>query len=398
MTRDRSILRASLALLAMAGGASAQQESAILSFSGPVTAPFGGLADTELTRIDLAGGPCRPWFSVASSAFFAGDVTGDGVTDEWKDVDALWVGQQGGRVTDVYVSFNTSFGPWLDGDIVRLAADGTLQLVWSEATVMGWFGLTDGQVDVDGLHVAPDGRVWISFADNEASTFLSSDTPGVVTDGSIVIWDPASQVASVRVTEAGVDALVSHALGSAATTTDTLGVALDRNGALVFSVQSPTANDATLFRDANGGEVVLSEAALGLSGGPEIDALDLLDPAAEFLAARMASRFIAGGQQAVMEVDGVADHDLVVTLALARFDATLFPTNGFQGLLLDPADPLFAASLADLGWTFTKTDATGHVTVFFEPAPPGVIVTVMVQAYDLDGHAFGAPVAIELTG
>jgi hypothetical protein len=398
MTLDRSIARAALALLAAAGTASAQQESAIFSLSGPATAPFGSLADTELARIDLAGGLCRPWFSAASSAFFAGDVTGDGITDEWRDVDALWVGQQGGRVTDVCVSFNTTFGPWLDGDIVRLAADGTLQLAFAEATIVGWFGLTDGQIDVDGLHFAADGSVLISFADNEASALLSTDTPGVVTDGSVVVWNPASQSASVRVTEAGVDALVTHALGSAATTTDTLGVALDRNGVLVFSVQSPTSHDASLFRDANGGEVALAEAALGLAGGPEIDALDLLDPAAEFLAARMASRFVAGGQQAVMEVDGAAHHIFVVTLSLARFDAALFPADGFQGLLLDPTDPLFAASLADLGWTYATTDAAGHVSVLFEPAPPGVIVTVMVQAYDLDGHAFGAPLAIELTG
>lgn len=398
MILDRSIVRAALALLASAGGASAQQESAIFSFSGPVTAPFGTLADTELARIDLAGGLCRPWFSLASSAFFAGDVTGDGITDEWRDVDALWVGQSGGRVSDVYVSFNTTFGPWLDGDIVRLAADGTLQLAYPEAQVIGWFGLTDGQVDLDGLHVAADGSLFVSFADNEASALLSTDTPGIVTDGSVVVWDPASQTASVRVTEAGVDALVSHALGSAATTTDTLGVALDRNGALVFSVQSPTSHDASLFRDANGGEIALAEAALGLAGGPEIDALDLLDPAAEFLAARMASRFVAGGQQAVMEIDGAPNHALVVTLSLARFDASLFPTDGFQGLLLDPGDPLFGASLSDLGWTYATTDAAGHSTVFFEPAPTGVIVTVMVQAYDLDGHAFGAPVAIELTG
>ena len=40
-------------------------------------------------------------------------------------------------------------------------------------------------------------------------------------EADVVVWNPATQSASVRITEAGVEALVSHALSAATTTTDT---------------------------------------------------------------------------------------------------------------------------------------------------------------------------------
>lgn len=389
---------AAIAAMALFCGAATAQEAPIFSLSGAATAPWGTLADTELARFDPGFGQCVPWLSIASGAFYGGDVNGDGATDDWKDVDAVWIGQSGDRVTDVYVSFNTTHGPWLDGDVARLAEDGTLALVYSEAQLITAFGLTDGQMDLDGLHVAVDGRFFVSFNDDEASTLLSTDSTGVITDGSIVIWDPARASVSVALTEGQVDALVSNALGKSQKTIDTLGVAMDSNGVLCFSVQSPSSDDATTFRDANGGEIVLAESALGLTGSPEIDALEVVSAPASFLATRVTPRLVAGNVQAQVDLDGPPNHLLIVTLSLTRGDARRFPGDGFFGLLLDPADPLFSASLADLPWTFAATDAVGRATIWFDPAPSGIVITVYAQAYDFDGHAWGTPIAVELTG
>ena len=87
-----------------------------------------------------------------------------------------------------------------------------------------------------------------------------------------------------------------------------------------------------------------------------------------------------------------------MTLALTRGSATKVPGDGFFGLFLDPLDPLFSASLADLGWTYASTDSAGHAAILFDAAPAGVTVTLFVQAYDFDGKAFGAPIAVELLG
>jgi hypothetical protein len=380
------------------GNGAVAQEAPLFSLSGAATAPWGTLADTELARFDPVLGRCVPWLSAATGAYFGGDVTGDGATDDWKDVDAVWIGRQLDRITDVYISFNTTHGKWLDGDLLRLSEAGDLQLVHSEATLIAAFGLTDGQMDVDGLHVAADGRILISFGDDERSTLLSTDAPGVITDGSIVVWDPARSTVDVVLTEAEVDARVSNALGKKTKTTDTLGIAMDGAGVLCFSVQSPSSDDATTFRDLNGGEVLLAESALQLGGSPEFDALEIVDGSAPFLAARVTPRLVAGNVQAQFDVEGPANHLLIVTLSFTRGDAGNFPEDGFFGLHLDPADPLFAASLADLPWTYALTDASGRATIVFDPAPPGFVLTVFAQAYDFDGKAFGTPVAIELTG
>ncbi|MSR46903.1 MAG: hypothetical protein EXS13_07555 [Planctomycetes bacterium] len=389
--------RAAIAFVTLAGGAVAQ-ESPIFSLSASATAPWGTLADTELARFDPGLGRCVPWLSIATGACFGGDINGDGATDDWKDIDAVWVGQSNGEVSDVYISFNTTHGPWLDGDVMRLKEDGTLQLVFSESQIAAWFGLTDGQQDLDALHVAIDGRVYMSFGDDEASALLSTDVANVVTDGSIVVWDPSRTTASVVLTETQIDARISTALKKTQKCTDTLGIAMDKNGALCFSVQSPSTDDATTFRDLNGGEVLLSESALLLGGTPEIDALDLVDGAVEFLAARITPRLVAGNVQAQVDLDGPPNHLLIVTLSFKRGDSLAWPGKGFFGLLLDPNDPLFSASLADLPWTYSKTDAAGHAFVLFDPAPPGVVLTVFAQAYDFDGRAFGTPIAIELIG
>ncbi|MBL8840479.1 MAG: hypothetical protein JNL90_03000 [Planctomycetes bacterium] len=398
---DRNFVgRSALALLASSALAlpASAQEQILFSLSAGGTAPFGALADTEVARFDPLSGRCLPWLSSASGAFFAGDLDGDGDSDEWKDVDALHVEQAGGRITALYVSFNATTGPWLDGDVVRIGSDGLLEIAWTEAELIAAFGFIDGQVDVDAFHVAPDGRLLLSFAEDEASTLLSTDATGVVTDGSVVTWDPLLALPGVETTEGAIDALVSNALGKSVKTGDTLSVALDAGGALCFTVQSPTSDDATLFRAANGGEVVVSEPAFQLTGSPEIDALALVDAATEFLATRVTPRSIPANVSATVTLDGAPNHAFVVTLSLTRGDAASFTGRGFAGLFLDPTDLLFAASLADFTFTWGATDGAGSATLQFDPAPPGIALTVFAQAYDFDGATFGAPLALELEG
>lgn len=389
---------AALAAFLFAGAAAQAQEDAFLSFSSAVTAPWGTLFDTEIVRWDAAGARVRPWLSAASGAFFLGDADGDGDTDEWKDVDALHVTMTSVRVAELVVSFNSTTGPWLDGDLVRVRSDGTLEAFVSEAQLVAALGLSDGQVDVDGLHVDVNGRIYLSFADDEASSLLSTDAANVVTDGSIVSLDAHLQNAQVELTEAQADAMVTAALGATTKAGDVTGIAMDAQGVLAFSVQSPSADDASVFRVSNGGERILAESALGLTGTVEIDALELQAAPAPFLAGRATPRVVAGGQQLALEVEGEPGHSFVALLSLGRIDAAAVPGGGFVGLFLDPGDPLFAASLRDFAFTAGTTDAAGRASLLFDAAPPGVAVTLWIQLYDFDGRTFGMPMAIELTG
>ena len=390
---------AAVAAVAALGSAASAQESVIVSLSSPVTAGFGALADSELALFDPATGVTQPWLMAPTSAYFAGDVDGDGATDEWSDVDAVFVHPDRNRVDLVLISFSTTFGGFLDGDVVRLASDGTLALERSEAELIAAFGLTDGSMELDGLHVGPDGRIYVSFADDEGSSLLSTDQAGVVTDGSIVWWDPVAATIGVELTEAGVDGCVSNALGRALKTGDTLGIAMDRNGVIAFSVQSPSSDDASAFSAANGGEYVRREADLGFSGSPEIDALELLAGPPGFLSARATPRETPANGVIAVDLDGPpAGHAFVLLLSLSRGDSSRYPFAGFGGLALDPLDPLLLIGLSAMPWTYGFADGAGHGVVVFPPAPAGVQISVFAQPYDFDDHTYGTPIALEFQG
>jgi hypothetical protein len=388
-----------LAFAGAAAPATRAQERIVFSLSSSASTPFGTLNDTELAQFDPSTGVLTPWLRDATAAFYTGDLDGDGKTDVWKDVDALGIVMAGpDRVGEVYLSFNTGFGSILDGDIVRLAPDGTLEVVYPEAQIASAFGCTDGNIDVDALHVFADGSMLLSFAEDEASSLFSTDTANVITDGSVLHWDPAQGVAGVTYTEGQIDQFVSNALGVATKTGDTLSIAVDSNGVFCFSVQSPTSNDATVFTDAAGGSIKMSESSLGLASTAEIDALDFMPASADFLTSHAPVRSVGSAQQLVIDVDGAANRDFVVLLALGRGDTSQFPLPGFKGLALPVTDPLLLISLSGVSYLFGKTDAAGHGSITLPNAPQGLVLTLFAQPFDLDEAVLGTPLAAELTG
>jgi len=392
-----------LAALALAGVSAAPpaqaQDRVVFSLTSAATTPFGTLQDTELGQFDPATGVVAPWLREATAAFYTGDVDGDSKSDVWKDVDALAVVMGGPRrVRDVYVSFTTGVGAFLDGDVVRLAPDGTLAVAWSEAQIVAAFGCTDGGVDLDALHVYADGSMLLSFADDEASSIFSTDAANVITDGSVLFWDPIQGAEAVIYTEGAVDQMITTALGKATTAGDTLSVAVDATGAICFTVQSPSADDATVFSDAGGGSVVMKESALALASTVEIDALDFMPASADFLVSHAPLRVVDSTQQLVVEVWGAPVHDFVVLLGLGRGDASQFPLPGFQGLALPINDPLLLISLSGVPYLFGQTDASGHGSITLPNAPTGLVITLFAQPFDLDAAVLGTPLAAELTG
>ncbi len=387
-----------LALAGLSAPAATAQDRVVFSLSSSASTPFGTLQDTELAQFDPVTGALAPWLREATAAFYSGDVDGDGKSDVWKDVDALGVLTNGSnRVTDVFLSFSTTFGPFLDGDIVRLSPDGTIGVAYSEAQVATAFGCTDGNVDVDALHVYPDGTMLISFAEDEASSLLSTDSPNVITDGSVLFWNPAQSLVTVVYTESAIDAMVSNALGKATKSGDTLSLAVDSGGAICFTVQSPTSDDATIFSDAGGGSIVMKESALGLASTAEIDALDFVPSSVHFLTSHAPVRLVDSSTQLVVEVRGAPSHDFVVLLAVGRGDSSRFPLHGFEGFALPITDPLLPISLGS-NWLYGQTDPSGFGSITFPLAPVGLVLTLFAQPFDITDVTLGTPLAAELIG
>ena len=145
-----------------------------------------------------------------------------------------------------------------------------------------WFiqaiGSTDGNVDVDAFTLTDQGVIYFSLADTESSSTLSGSQAGVVMDGAILRSDGQGNV-SILYTEDDVDALLANALGGSPSAVDVQGLAWDAaQQRLLFTVQSPTSHDASVFTDQGGGALIpgYEEADLGFSGGIEMDALTLL--------------------------------------------------------------------------------------------------------------------------
>ena len=80
---------------------------------------------------------------------------------------------------------------------------------------------------------------------------------------------------------------------------DVLGLAYDAvNTALLFTVQSPSAYDATVFSDVNGGTLVpgFGEVSLGFANAVELDALSLLPNFKDMPSMTMEPRSLSSAQ------------------------------------------------------------------------------------------------------
>ena len=177
-----------------------------------------------------------------------------------------------------------------------------------------------------------------------------------------------------------------------------MSLAAASNGAICFTVQSPSSDDASVFSEVNGGTLLIREADLGFTNAVEADGLDLHVAAPSFLAAHAATRSIQANGVLTVDLYGRPASDrFVLLLGLQRGDADTFPFAGFRGLALAPADPLFTLALS-FPWLYGATDASGHGSVVFPPAPPGIVLTLFAQAYDLDTHTIGTPIAVEFEG
>lgn len=383
MTRGR--LRTALALAAplLLAPASARGQGfdVLVSLTADDALPGEAVRDQDLVRHAPSGGAHVQWPS-ETLALLAGDGGGSQALHlVLGDIDAIHDGGATPAGSGLSFSIPADQAGFRDGDVLTFGPGG-LQILIPEIAFVDAAGASDGNVDLDALQVDADGTLLFSFADNEVSTVLSGDVAGQIKDGDVLSWMPGTSQAAMVYTEAQVDGLVSQALGATILTTDTGGLARDPvTGQLLFSVLSPTPNDASVFSEAGGGSLLAghAEADFGFTGAPELDALCVA--VSSFPALTTSSGNPAAGAQLAFTLRGAQPGHPHVILAALDVDPVGIPLGGWGRFVL--ADDLLlglTASSASHYVAMPDASGTGALLSVVPPAMPPVDVVMQAIA------------------
>lgn len=380
------------AVLALGGPSAAQSFDVLVSLVADDTLSGEPARDDDVIAHPPGGSAYVLWPRETLS-LLAGPGSG-GKQIELGDIDALH--DRGGPLASDGLLFSlvSDQSGVLDGDIVGFGASG-LEVFLAESAFVAAAGATDGNVDVDAFHLDPDGTILFSFAENEASSFLSGDQAGIVGDGDVLLWPAGSPSAQVLYTESQIDAFVAAALGGSASTGDTKGVARDpTTGEVLFVVQAPSDHDGSVFSTAGGGVLLAghAEADFQFAGDVEFDALTL--PAARWPALTISTCCPQPGEQLQATLRNAEPGAIQVFLLSLAAGPPLLATDGWGGLVTAD-DLLFAKSLATLH--AVAADPLGEAQ-YVLVVPDGLLpLDVVLQVVSLGApHEAGNPVVIEV--
>jgi hypothetical protein len=202
-------------------------------------------------------------------------------------------------------------GPILDGDIVRIRRDCSLEFLIREAEIRSVLGITTAAFNTDGLAILPNRDLLVSFSDSSLATTSPNFPGGVILNGDVLVI-PAARAPNTgywAYREAEFGTFIGNAIGGPAFGyADLDGIEIDPQGNLtrpnpnqpattrpdvifttdytvlngtpsgyrlnhVFSTRSTGGPDGLIIRDARDfGYGVIA----GLAAGIRIDALALL--------------------------------------------------------------------------------------------------------------------------
>jgi hypothetical protein len=341
------------------------------------------------------------YWPVDSWMFQLHDFDGDGFFDFPAGVDALTpaprLGAQKWTPCDLAFSSDASFDTFLDGDVLRMLPDGGIEVLYPEAEFTQALQQTSGSFDLDALSIQGD-LVWFSVKDKLQSTSL-----GTVEDGDILLYDSVSGQVTREYSEAQVQTMVNLALGSTSSIADVRALSFyPPTGELVFTVQSPTAEDASVFGVGNGGRALPSwhESDWDFQVSTELDALAfqpstldqpvILSVDVPYVAPRSLIKLrVRHGSP-----NGVVKGVFTRSRKFAESD-----WSGIQAIYLDQLDPLYQIQWNN-GWMRpTALDGSGSADYdWTTPDLPGNMAFVdnYFQVLDLDSLRLSNPIVIRL--
>ncbi|MDP7062416.1 MAG: hypothetical protein QF489_05710 [Planctomycetota bacterium] len=332
---------------------------------------------------------------------YFGDMDDDGLFDYPAGIDAIClVAPPNGAVPtllDCYFSSDRDFHGYKDGDIFTLSTSGGVQVVFGEDELHALLQPSSGTIDIDALAIWSADILRISLANNLGGTLL-----GDISDGDILEWDTSTNGVTILATEADVQQWVDQAVGGASAIGDLKSLTmLPGSNSMAFTVQAPTADDASVYSDEAGGSIVQGwhESDWQFQQSTELDALCFVPTTFK--------------QPVVLSTDVAyvqAGHGVKIRLRHAEPSHQLAGIAGIGVHLkahwrgrsgLAVVDPLFgpirlwpAANQENI-----LADASGaadYVAVMPQ-LPPGIpAMKVWFQAMDMDGCSWSSPIVLRL--
>lgn len=389
----------SLLLLLLQGAPPPLQ--AIASTTADVRLPQDAICrDEAILRRDEADTWSRVHTPQAAWMAMLGDLDGDGLFDYPAGIDALTLEPTplgaSTSLAQFWFSSDRDFHGFRDGDILRMGSQG-LEVVASELDLVGLLQPASGTVDVDALHRVGDGVVLLSLANN-----LYGTTLGDLLDGDVLEWDWQQGVVLRLHTEAEIQQMVDLATGGSSAIGDLKSLSrVPGTGALAFTVQSPTAFDATVVTDELGGQLMAGweEDDWSFQAGGELDALafvpmGLPQPAilscdvpyqAPGSLVKLRLRHAEPGAR-IKGISGVActmRPDFHNQPGLCVIDTFLLPVRNWPGA----------------GEMILTTDSSGSAgyDAQMPPLPAGAAyLNVWMQAYQTHGGGWSSPIVLRL--
>ncbi|MDA1261183.1 MAG: hypothetical protein O3A20_11260 [Planctomycetota bacterium] len=348
--------------------------------------------DEELLRLERGDPWARLWMPAGGWNALLGDSDFDAQFDAPAGIDGLeWVPRGSGMPSlfDLWFTTDSDFLTWQDGDVLRVDPSGTIERVIAEDSIRTALG-TPSAFDLDAIARDPDGRLYFSIRDGLATTVL-----GAVEDGDVLIYDPTSASVTRAWTESEVQSWVDHAAPGSGAIGDVKGLAFDpESGALLFLVQSPSAQDATVFTSAGGGGIFrgFEEADFGFMQSTELDALAVLGgelPQHPIIVADQVN--VAPGQSFTLRVRHAVPYAVLQGIASSR-RAPKPSTRG--GFAIAVPDLNAAVRVWPMPNGQINADVSGsasiHLTV--PPLPPGaVFLDLYLQLWDGAGGGLSTP-------
>lgn len=387
-------------VLLVPGVAFAGGSTFVMSLTDNAVVSSGALDDEELVLVGGGATP-RKFLSDATLALYFGDRNSDGAFDEPNDIDALAIlpivpGTP--AIGSVVFSLLTDQNGIKDGDVVRFdpadPIDG-LEVLFTEAFFVSAIAASDGNIDIDALAFGPDGSVWFSLAEDEAT----GPNSVVLQDETIFAIAPGATTAIVAFSALQIETIAKNALGITTAIADVLCLEFD-GGNLLFTVQSPTAHDATVLSTENGGTIHqgASEASFAFGADVECDALALA-PTALFASLDAEPSVAAPGGALALALDGLTPNSPAVLVLSGVFamNGAGWTAPGFGALVASPFDPIFLSCVANAPALVGIADGLGILHYTGVAPVAGVSgLDLAVQGYDGVTGRFSAPIALEL--
>lgn len=379
----------------------------------PATDTAHGTSIALQRELWMAGTPARVLLPSEALPALFGDRDGDGLlNDAPVRFDACAT-----TGNAIYASVASNFtlvdgSTVLDGDVFRLDPQGQLALVWSESQFAAATGA--GTVDIDALAISPSGEVYFSFEDDEvtnlAAVIAQNGGIALIDEQCVWRWNPSQTHAALHLTQAAVVATMNAAFGTSATSVvDTCGLEIDPLDPAALWITTASSSAALKGRIAStraGGQPVqwaganFEPVALGFATNCTLDSLATasLDwPVLRITPDTGSSGAGSTGLASVMNLASGAQVQLVVTAPhLPGPLAIPSALPGWQGVSVDPVDPLFAASFA-AGELLLGADPVGTAAYAFNYGGMLPGSQAMVQAIEVTTLRISNPAVLTVS-